>query len=170
MIKLVNLLPEKFASKAQQKYMFANKPEAAKKLASKMTKQDYEDLPDTADADLDEDLKKWFDQNKGKGWIDCNTCKRNPKTGRRIKCKACAKDKDRKKYPDCRPTPSKCDDPGRGKSWGKKSESAIEEKKKPKRDACYYKVKRRYKVWPSVYASGALVQCRKKGAKNWGNK
>ena len=58
MIKLVNLLPEKFASKAQQKYMFANKPEAAKKLASKMTKQDYEDLPDTADADLDEDLKK----------------------------------------------------------------------------------------------------------------
>jgi hypothetical protein len=37
-----------------------------------------------------------------------------------------------------------------------------------KRDACYYKVKRRYKVWPSAYSSGALVQCRKKGAKNWG--
>lgn len=37
-----------------------------------------------------------------------------------------------------------------------------------KKDACYYKVKSRYKVWPSAYASGALVQCRKKGAKNWG--
>ena len=39
-----------------------------------------------------------------------------------------------------------------------------------KKDACYHKVKRRYKVWPSAYASGALVQCRKKGAANWGNK
>lgn len=37
------------------------------------------------------------------------------------------------------------------------------------KDACYHKVKSRYKVWPSAYASGALVQCRKKGAKNWGN-
>ena len=45
-------------------------------------------------------------------------------------------------------------------------ESQINEKK----DACYYKVKSRYKVWPSAYASGALVTCRKKGAKNWGNK
>ena len=39
-----------------------------------------------------------------------------------------------------------------------------------KKDACYHKVKARYKVWPSAYASGALVQCRKKGAKNSGNK
>ena len=38
-----------------------------------------------------------------------------------------------------------------------------------KKDACYYKVKSRYKVWPSAYASGALVKCRKKGADNWGN-
>ncbi len=37
-----------------------------------------------------------------------------------------------------------------------------------KKDACYHKVKSRYKVWPSAYASGALVQCRKKGASNWG--
>ena len=43
-------------------------------------------------------------------------------------------------------------------------------KKKGKRDACYRKVKSRYKVWPSAYASGALVKCRKVGAKNWGNK
>ena len=38
------------------------------------------------------------------------------------------------------------------------------------KDACYHKVKSRYKVWPSAYASGALVRCRKVGAKNWGNK
>ena len=38
-----------------------------------------------------------------------------------------------------------------------------------KRDACYHKVKARYDVWPSAYASGALVKCRKVGAKNWGN-
>ena len=39
-----------------------------------------------------------------------------------------------------------------------------------KKDACYRKVKARYDVWPSAYASGALVKCRKVGAKNWGNK
>ena len=34
----------------------------------------------------------------------------------------------------------------------------------------YRKVKARYDVWPSAYASGALVKCRKVGAANWGNK
>jgi len=43
-------------------------------------------------------------------------------------------------------------------------------KKKAKKDACYHKVRARYDVWPSAYASGALVKCRKVGAKNWGNK
>jgi hypothetical protein len=38
-----------------------------------------------------------------------------------------------------------------------------------KKDACYYKVKSRYKVWPSAYASGALVKCRKSGADSWGD-
>ena len=38
------------------------------------------------------------------------------------------------------------------------------------KDACYRKVKARYDVWPSAYASGALVKCRKVGAANWGNK
>ena len=42
-------------------------------------------------------------------------------------------------------------------------------KLKAKKDACYHKVKSRYSVWPSAYASGALVKCRKKGAANWGN-
>jgi len=43
-------------------------------------------------------------------------------------------------------------------------------KKKTKKDACYHKVRSRYDVWPSAYASGALVKCRKVGAANWGNK
>jgi len=38
-----------------------------------------------------------------------------------------------------------------------------------KKDACYHKVKSRYRVWPSAYASGALVKCRQKGADNWGD-
>lgn len=47
-------------------------------------------------------------------------------------------------------------------------ELVSEEMLNEKKDACYYKVKSRYKVWPSAYASGALVKCRKVGAKNWG--
>ena len=39
-----------------------------------------------------------------------------------------------------------------------------------KKDACYHKVKARYRVFPSAYASGAIAKCRKVGAKNWGNK
>ena len=39
-----------------------------------------------------------------------------------------------------------------------------------KKDACYHKVKSRYTKWPSAYASGALVKCRKVGAANWGTK
>jgi hypothetical protein len=36
------------------------------------------------------------------------------------------------------------------------------------KDECYSKVKARYKVFPSAYASGAISKCRKVGAKNWG--
>jgi hypothetical protein len=39
-----------------------------------------------------------------------------------------------------------------------------------KKDACYRKVKARYDVFPSAYASGAIAKCRKVGASNWGNK
>ena len=57
----------------------------------------------------------------------------------------------------------------------KMKESFINEAKDKKgkgsgtKDACYHKVKSRYSVWPSAYASGALVKCRKVGAANWGN-
>ena len=47
-------------------------------------------------------------------------------------------------------------------------------KKKTKKDACYHKVKARYTrgggTWPAAYGSGALVKCRKDGAKNGGKK
>ncbi len=56
---------------------------------------------------------------------------------------------------------------------GMVEEALLDEKKKKKKggkkDACYHKVKSRYDVWPSAYASGALVKCRKVGAANWGN-
>ena len=43
-------------------------------------------------------LKKWFEQNKGTGWVDCNTGK---PCGRK-------KGEKRKKYPACRPTMAQC--------------------------------------------------------------
>lgn len=58
-------------------------------------------------------LKGWFDRQggsgKSKGWVDCNTCKTNKKTGRK-KCKSCGRQdgEKRSKYPRCRPTPSQC--------------------------------------------------------------
>ena len=51
-----------------------------------------------------------------------------------------------------------------------KEESDNKGKGSGTKDACYTKVKSRYSVWPSAYASGALVKCRKVGAANWGNK
>ena len=50
----------------------------------------------------------------------------------------------------------------------RKRKKKKKKKKKGKKDACYHKVKARYSVWPSAYASGALVKCRKVGAANWG--
>jgi len=76
----------------------------------------------------------------------------------RHKCSQ-AKDRTTPKYWSC-------------KMWSRTpvSKMVAEGEKKKKKDACYHKVKSRYDVWPSAYASGALVKCRKVGAKNWGNK
>tara|TARA_E500000318_G_scaffold8247_1_gene7520 strand:- start:51679 stop:52509 length:831 start_codon:yes stop_codon:yes gene_type:complete len=134
-------------------------------------------------------LRDWFKRKGAKGsksgWVDCNAP--DGKGG----YKACGRGsgEKRKKYPACRPTPGACKERGRGKSWGKKGskkrnesmdittdklrEIILEEFQNvldEKKDACYHKVKARYKVWPSAYASGALVKCRKVGAANWGNK
>ena len=143
-------------------------------------------------------LRDWFGRKgakgKKKGWVDCNAP--DGKGGYKS-CGRSGGEK-RKRYPACRPTPGACKERGKGKSWGKKAkkrkneeismelehiisqelENILDEKKKRKKkkkkksgkkDACYHKVKSRYKVWPSAYASGALVKCRKVGAKNWGN-
>jgi hypothetical protein len=50
-----------------------------------------------------------------------------------------------------------------------KTEEVEQVEEEGKKDACYHKVKASAKVWPSAYASGRLVQCRKKGAANYGN-
>ena len=52
---------------------------------------------------------------------------------------------------------------------GKRMTEAQFDEAAGEKDACYRKVKARYDVWPSAYASGALVKCRKVGAANWGN-
>jgi len=58
-------------------------------------------------------LHGWFSRQggkgKSKGWVDCNTCRKNKKTGRKT-CKTCGRQKGEKrgKYPACRPTPSAC--------------------------------------------------------------
>jgi hypothetical protein len=69
-----------------------------------------------------ETLRTWFKRKgapgKTGGWVDCNTCREvNGKT----KCKPCGRQKGEKraKYPSCRPTPSACKQPGKGKKWGK---------------------------------------------------
>ena len=73
---------------------------------------------------VDESLNKWFKRQgapgKGGGWVDCNTGRKDKKTGK-MKYKSCGRKKGEKraKYPSCRPTPSKCKDKGKGKKWGK---------------------------------------------------
>lgn len=70
----------------------------------------------------DESLRKWFKRKgapgKEGGWVDCNTCR---EVDGKTKCKACGREKGEKrsKYPSCRPTPSQCKTPGKGKKWGK---------------------------------------------------
>ena len=70
-------------------------------------------------------LHGWFSRQggkgKSKGWVDCNTCRKDKKTGKKT-CKSCGRKKGEKraKYPSCRPTPSACGTKGKGKKWGKK--------------------------------------------------
>jgi hypothetical protein len=70
----------------------------------------------------DESLHKWFKRQgpsgKEGGWVDCNTCRN---VDGKTKCKSCGRKEGEKrsKYPSCRPTPSQCKKPGKGKTWGK---------------------------------------------------
>ena len=80
-------------------------------------------------------LHGWFarqgGKGKSKGWVDCNTCRKDKKTGRKT-CKSCGRQSGEKraKYPACRPTPSQCNKKGTSSkkgpssvSWQKKNES-----------------------------------------------
>jgi hypothetical protein len=93
----------------------------AKLVNIKKLPQEFQDVLSEAKK---ETLRTWFKRKgaSGKvgGWVDCNTCRKDKKTGRK-KCKSCGRQKGEKraKYPSCRPTPSQCGDPGKGKSWGK---------------------------------------------------
>ena len=76
-------------------------------------------------------LAGWFsrrgDGEGGGEWVDCNTCRKDPKTGRK-KCKSCGRKEGEKraKYPRCRPTPSQCKGYKR-RGDNLKKESVIEE-------------------------------------------
>jgi len=117
-------------------------------------------------------LDKWFDDG---GWVQ---------TGGKYDGKPCAKQPGQTTKPYCRDPDDRAtmdkDERNRRAAKKRKEDPNPDRKGKAKmvsthesageKDACYYKVKSRYKVWPSAYASGALVKCRKKGAKNWGSK
>ncbi len=142
----------------------------------------------------DEGLRDWFGKSKssdGKsGWVQLGgkwagkPCARQegqtstPKCGSSKMKRALSKDEEeaarrRKNIQD----PNQPQKTGGTKPTNVRTEEMDlqEVKDKPgkgsgKKDACYNKVKSRYDVWPSAYASGALVKCRKVGAANWGTK
>ena len=145
----------------------------------------------------EEGLRDWFGKSKSKdgkpGWVqsDGSPCANEPGETGTPKCYSSAKKASmtkkelrsadaRKSRQDpgqqqksgaAKPTYVSTDKPK--KKMKEETFNEAEDKKgkgSGKKDACYHKVKSRYSVWPSAYASGALVKCRKKGAANWGNK
>ena len=130
----------------------------------------------------DSSLRDWFGKSKssdGKpGWVQLGgkyagkPCAKQPGQTTKPKCgsskmkRNLSKDEEQAAF---RRKNAKDPNPNRsGKAINVKTEETVIEKAGEK-DACYHKVKSRYSVWPSAYASGALVKCRKKGAANWGN-
>jgi hypothetical protein len=147
----------------------------------------------------EEGLRDWFGKSKSKdgksGWVNVvtgGTCASDEPGEGTPKCVSSAKRASMTKAERLSAQKrKKAADPGQQEKTGaakptyvstdpkkkmKKEEVEVTEAKdKPgkgsgKKDACYNKVKSRYSVWPSAYASGALVKCRKVGADNWGNK
>ena len=121
-------------------------------------------------------LHRWFDDG---GWVqaggkyDGKPCAKQP--GQTTK-PFCRDPDDRanmsKKERNRRASKKRREDPNPDRSGAAKIVSKEEyiQEKEGEKDACYHKVKSRYKIWPSAYASGALVKCRKVGADNWGTK
>ena len=131
----------------------------------------------------DSSLRDWFGKSKssdGKpGWVQLGgkyagkPCAKQPGQTTKPKCGSSKMKRNlNKKEEDAAFRRKQRQDPNpdrKGKAINVKTEEVVLEKKGEK-DACYHKVKSRYSVWPSAYASGALVKCRKVGAANWGNK
>jgi len=143
-------------------------------------------------------LHKWFKGSKSKdgkgGWVNVvtgGTCASDKPGEGTPKCVSSAKRASMSKAERLSAARRKKKaDPGQQQKSGaakptyvstdkkkmKKEEVEVTEAKDKKgkgsgtKDDCYHKVKSRYSVWPSAYASGALVKCRKVGAANWGNK
>jgi hypothetical protein len=142
----------------------------------------------------DEGLHDWFSKSKSsdgkKGWVQLGgkwagkPCARQPGQTSTPKCgssKMAAnlspEEEERARARKNRQDPNQPEKTGGAKPTNVRTEDMDlqEVKDKPskgsgKKDACYNKVKSRYDVWPSAYASGALVKCRKVGAANWGTK
>ena len=100
------------------------KQQKGKRRATKVTRRKKKKAG--TESGKESSLRDWFGRKgppgKSGGWVDCNTCRKDKKTGRK-KCKSCGRQKGEKraKYPSCRPTPGACGESGRGESWGKKS-------------------------------------------------
>jgi hypothetical protein len=142
----------------------------------------------------DEGLHDWFGKSKSsdgkKGWVQLGgkyagkPCARQPGQTSTPKCgssKMAAnlspEEEEKARRRKNRLDPNQPEKTGGAKPTNVRTEEMDlqEVKDKPgkgsgKKDACYQKVKSRYDVWPSAYASGALVKCRKVGAANWGTK
>ena len=94
----------------------------------------WKDLDEETDYSKEKEsgLHGWFSRQggkgKSKGWVDCNTCRKDKKTGRKT-CKSCGRKEGEKraKYPSCRPTPSACGTAGKGEKWGKKKNESMME-------------------------------------------
>ena len=142
----------------------------------------------------DQGLRDWFGKSKSsggkKGWVQLGgkfsgePCARQPGQTSTPKCgssKMAAnlspEEEEKARIRKNRLDPNQPEKTGGSKPTNVRTEemNLQEVKDKPgkdsgKKDACYTKVKSRYDVWPSAYASGALVKCRKVGAANWGTK
>jgi predicted nucleotidyltransferase len=92
------------------------------------------DEKDNFSKEKESGLHGWFSRQggkgKSKGWVDCNTCRKDKKTGKKT-CKSCGRGEGEKrsKYPACRPTPSACTKTGtkRKKSSKRVSWKSIKE-------------------------------------------
>ena len=130
----------------------------------------------------DSSLHDWFNKSKSsdgkKGWVQLGgkyagkPCAKQPGQTTKPKCGSSKMKRDLNKDEEeaaFRRKNKKDPNPNRkGKAINVATEETVLEKAGEK-DACYKKVKASAKVWPSAYASGRLVQCRKKGAANYGN-